>query len=152
MPSDMHMYGHCPTQPTGPQPLRCSHVTAPSVTGRHHLHAPQENPTGRLLSCRFQFAKILLRMLASILGLVQNVLSLADTQCYLSFRCTAQWFDDGHHMCGCHTTLSRTLFPMLRLSLLGLTRFAPGSLVFPLPFTLSAHPSGPECFHAVSGL
>lgn len=124
------------------------------VTGRHHLHTPQENPTGRLLSCRFQFAKILLRMLASILGLVQNVFSLTDTQCYLSFRCTAQWFDDGHHTCGCHMTLSQYHEPYS----LCCAFHSRGSLgphleaCFPLPFTLSAHPSGPECFLAVSGL
>ena len=77
--------------------------------------------------------------------------SIADTQFYISFKCTTSWLDKSvlccaHHKCSYHQppynqaiTIPLTIFPMLYFLSLLLIHSITGSLYLPFPFTHFAH-------------
>lgn len=79
--------------------------------------------------------------------------SIIDTQRYVSFRCTAWWFDKfmhdavpathGHHKSQHVVTVSLTAFLMLCFSFPWLTHSVTGGLCLPLPWAPFTHPSIP---------
>lgn len=100
------------------------------------------------------FSYYLFQMLKNFFIFFFN-LSIADAQCYLSFRCPAEWFSHSVLCCARHkwgsclspcnaVPVPSSMFPRLCLSSPWLLHSITGSLYLPVPFTHFAALSTPS--------